>query len=166
MVSHISWRFCSFFFILFSLCSSVCIIFCWSVYTFADSFFHCNFLLSPFSELLILVIILLGLPWWLRQLRICLQCRRPRFNPWVRKIPWRREWLPTPGFLPGEFHGQKSLVGYNPRSCKESDTTEWLTTMRFSECPRSQCLEVAGTLSPGRKRSSVSRPSAIPAHDG
>ena len=34
------------------------------------------------------------------------------FNPWVRKIPWRREWQPTPVFLPGEFHGQRSLAGY------------------------------------------------------
>ena len=38
----------------------------------------------------------------------CLQCRRPGFNPWVRKIPSRRGWLTTPLFLPGEFHGQKS----------------------------------------------------------
>ena len=45
-------------------------------------------------------------------LRICLQCRRPGFDPWVRKIPWRREWLPTPVFLPEEFHGQRSLEGY------------------------------------------------------
>ena len=37
-----------------------------------------------------------------------------RFNPWVGKIPWRREWLPTPVFLPGEFHGQTSLAGYSP----------------------------------------------------
>ena len=49
---------------------------------------------------------------WLRWWRICLQCRRPRFNPCVGKIPWRREWLPTLVFLPGEFHGQRSLVGY------------------------------------------------------
>ena len=55
------------------------------------------------------------------------QCRRPRFNPWVRKSPWRREWLLTPIFFPGEFHGQRSLVGYNPWGCKESDTTEQLT---------------------------------------
>ena len=34
------------------------------------------------------------------------------FDPWVRKIPWRMEWLPTPLFLPGEFHEQRSLVGY------------------------------------------------------
>ena len=51
-----------------------------------------------------------GLPWWLRQWRICLQCRRPVFNPWVGKIPWRRECLPTPVLLPGEFHGQRAIV--------------------------------------------------------
>ena len=64
---------------------------------------------------------ILGLPWWLR---IRLQCRRPEFNPWVGKIPWRREWQFISVSLPGEFHGQKSLVGYSPWGCKESDTTE------------------------------------------
>ena len=54
-----------------------------------------------------------GLPWWLRPERI-LECRRPGFDPWVGKIPWRREWLPTPVFLPEEFPGQRSLVGYSP----------------------------------------------------
>ena len=39
-------------------------------------------------------------------------------------LPWSRKWQPTPAFLPGESHGQRSLVGYSPRSCKESDTTE------------------------------------------
>ena len=39
---------------------------------------------------------------------------RRGFNPWVRKIPWRRAWKPSPVFLPGESHGQRSLVGYNP----------------------------------------------------
>ena len=38
----------------------------------------------------------------------------PGFNPWVRKIPWRRKWQPTPVFLPGESHGQRSLAGYSP----------------------------------------------------
>ena len=52
---------------------------------------------------------------------------RPRFNPWVRKIPGRRESLSTPVILPKEFHGQKSLADYSPWSCKESDTTEQLT---------------------------------------
>ena len=58
------------------------------------------------------------------------QCRRrktPRFDPWVRKIPWRRQWQPAPVFLPGESHGQRSLVGYSPRGHKELDTTEWLS---------------------------------------
>ena len=53
------------------------------------------------------------------------------FDPWVGKTPWRREWLPTPVFLPGEFHGQRSLGGYSPRSRKESDTTEQLTLSLF-----------------------------------
>ena len=47
--------------------------------------------------------------------------RRPRFNSWVGKIPYR-EWLFTPMFLPGESHGQRSLV--SPWDLKESDTTE------------------------------------------
>ena len=48
---------------------------------------------------------ILGLPWWLGWWRICLQCGRPGFNPWVGKIPWRRERLSTPVFWPGEFQG-------------------------------------------------------------
>ena len=50
---------------------------------------------------------------------ICLQCGRPGFNPWVGKIPWRRGWLPTPVFYPGESHGL-----YSPSCRKEFDTTE------------------------------------------
>ena len=46
------------------------------------------------------------------------------FDPWVRKIPWRRKWQPTPVFLPGESHGQRSLVGYSPLGCKELGVTE------------------------------------------
>ena len=48
------------------------------------------------------------------------------FNPWVGKIPWRREQLPTPVFWPGEFHGP-----YSPWGLKESDTTEWLSLFTF-----------------------------------
>ena len=48
-------------------------------------------------------------------------CRRPGFNLWVGKIPWKKERLLTPVFWPGEFHGL-----YSPWSHKESDTTEWL----------------------------------------
>ena len=56
-----------------------------------------------------------------------LKCRRPKFSPWVRKIPWRSVWQPTPEFLPGEPYEQRSLVAYSPLGCKESDTTEQLT---------------------------------------
>ena len=59
--------------------------------------------------------------------KICLQCRRPEFDPWVRKIPWRRKWQPIPEFLSGKSHGQRSLAGYCSRASKESDTTEQLT---------------------------------------
>ena len=55
--------------------------------------------------------------------------RRRGFNPWVGKIPWRREWQPTPVLLPGKFHGQRSLVGYSPWGRKESDTTGQLYSL-------------------------------------
>ena len=57
--------------------------------------------------------------WWLRW--------RPGFDFWVRKIPWRWERQPTTVSLPGESHGQRSLVGYNPWGHKESHMNEWLT---------------------------------------
>ena len=50
--------------------------------------------------------------------------RQCRFDPWVGSIPWRRAWQSTLVFLPGKSHGQRSLVGYSPKGCKESDTTE------------------------------------------
>ena len=65
------------------------------------------------------------LPWWLSGKEYACQCRRPRrrgFDHWVRKIPWRSKWQPTPVFLPGECHGQRSLLGYSLWGCKESDT--------------------------------------------
>ena len=49
------------------------------------------------------------------------------FDPWVWKIPWRRKWQPTPVFLLGKFHGQRSLRGYSPWGYKESDMPEQLT---------------------------------------
>ena len=49
----------------------------------------------------------------------------------VREDPLEREWQPTPVFLPGEFHGQRSLAGYSPWGCKESDTNERLTLTLF-----------------------------------
>ena len=44
--------------------------------------------------------------------------------PGLARCPWRRTWQPTPVFLPEEFHGQRSLVGYSPWGCKESDMTK------------------------------------------
>ena len=67
-----------------------------------------------------------GLLWWLRWWSICLQCWRPRFNPWVGKIPWRRKRQPTPVLLPEKFHGLRSLVGYSPWGHKELNMTEQL----------------------------------------
>ena len=67
-----------------------------------------------------------GLSWWFKWWRICMQCKRPRFDPWVRKIAWRREGQPTAIFWPREFSGQRSLAGYTPWGCKESHTTERL----------------------------------------
>ena len=58
------------------------------------------------------------------------QCRRHKrhgFNPWVRKIPWRRAWQPTPVFLLGESHGQRSLAGYSPWGHKGT-WLKWLST--------------------------------------
>ena len=49
---------------------------------------------------------------------------RLRFAPWVEKIPWKRAWQPTPVFLPGESHGQWSLVGYSPQGREELKKTE------------------------------------------
>ena len=51
------------------------------------------------------------------------QRRRCKFDPWLGKIPWRRKQQPTPVFLPGKVHGQRSLLGYSSWGCTESDTT-------------------------------------------
>ena len=59
--------------------------------------------------------------------RICpksaCQCRRHEFNPWVRKIPWRRKWQPTPVVLPGKSRGQRSIAVCSPWDCKKLDMT-------------------------------------------
>ena len=52
------------------------------------------------------------------------RCKRHRFDPWVGKIPWRRKWQPTPIFLPGKSHGQRSLVGYSPWACRVGITEQ------------------------------------------
>ena len=58
----------------------------------------------------------------------CRSCRRCGFDPWVGNIPWRKPWQPTPVFLLGKFHGQRSLVDYSPWGCKDLDMTEQLNT--------------------------------------
>ena len=58
----------------------------------------------------------------------CRRCKRRRFCPWVRDIPWSRKWQPAPVFLPGKLHGQRRLDGYSPWGHIELDTTEWLST--------------------------------------
>ena len=68
---------------------------------------------------------LMSHPWWLRWQRIYLQCRRPRFNPWVGKIPQREKWQPTEVFLPGEV--KRNPAGYSPWGQKELDMTKQLT---------------------------------------
>ena len=68
--------------------------------------------------------------------RIRLQCGRPGLDPWVGKIPWRRERLPTPVFWPGEFHGL-----YSPRSHKESDTTEQVS-LHFWKLTQFSCITI------------------------
>ena len=67
-----------------------------------------------FELLYVWVIICLGFPSGSDDKESACQCRGPGFDPWVRKIPWRRKWQPTPVFLPGESHRQRSLVGYSP----------------------------------------------------
>ena len=57
------------------------------------------------------------------------QCRRGRFDLWTRKIPWSRKWQPTPVFLPGVFHRQRSLEGCSPWGRKELDTIEHACTL-------------------------------------
>ena len=57
--------------------------------------------------------------------------RETQFDPWIRKIPWRRKWQPTPVFLPGKTHGQRSLAGYSPWGHKELDMTKRLPFFSF-----------------------------------
>ena len=63
--------------------------------------------------------------------RVCLQCRRPRFNPWVRKIPGEENSNPLQYSCLEKSHGWRSLVGYSPWGCKKSDMTEQLTRVNM-----------------------------------
>ena len=74
----------------------------------------------------------LGFPGGVRGKELAYQCRRLKrlsLNPWVRKIPWRRKRPPTPVFLPGKFHGQRSLVSMvSPWCCKSWTQLKQLST--------------------------------------
>ena len=73
-----------------------------------------------------------GLPWWLSGKESACQCRRCKFNPWIGKISCRRKWQPIPVFLPGKFHGQRSLAGYRPWGCTHTHTDISLLSLHFT----------------------------------
>ena len=85
----------------------------------------------------------LGLPWWLGIKESACQCRKPEFDPWIRKIRCRRKWQPTLVFLPGKSHGQRSLGGYSPWDLKrvrhnlatKQQSTELSTRLAYSTHP-------------------------------
>ena len=70
-----------------------------------------------------------GLPWWLSGKQFacqCRKCRRRGFDPWVGKIPWKREWLTSPVFLPGKSHEQRTLAGYSSWGAKsQTQLSNW-----------------------------------------
>ena len=74
-----------------------------------------------------------------------------RLDPWVRKILWRRAWQPTPVFLPGESHGQRSLAGYSPWGRSESDTSEVTAHTRERSQSEKTMFSVIPTLWRSRK---------------
>ena len=69
---------------------------------------------------------------WLSGKESTYQCGRVSFNLWVRKIPWSKKWQPTPVFLPGKFHGQRSLADWSPWGRNYSDMTEKLSTIFYN----------------------------------
>ena len=71
------------------------------------------------SEFVVKIDLAHPLFWWLSGKESTCKCGRHQFDPWVRKMLWRRKWQPTPIFLPGKSHGQRSLVGYSPWGHKE-----------------------------------------------
>ena len=75
-----------------------------------------------------------GLPRWHAGRESACKCEKPGFDPLVGKIPWRREWHPTPGFLPRKSRGQRSLVGYSRWSCR----------IRYDEQLTDTCLHPSG----------------------
>ena len=85
--------------------------FCISMFTFCFSCNNCHIT----SAHLLTSIRMNGHPCWLNCKESACQCGRHRFNPWIRKFPCKREWQPTPVFLPGKFYEQRILAAYSPR---------------------------------------------------
>ena len=95
--------------------------------------------------------------------RICLQHRRLRFNPWIRKIPCRRKWQPTPVFLPGKSHGQRSLVGLQSvRWQSQTQLSNQTTTMNTTTIDEQKAKATSCSLTNSAGRSMLS--SMISAH--
>ena len=100
--------------------------------------------------------ILKGIPGWCSGKEpTCWRCRRPRFDPWVGRIPCRRAWQPTLAFLPGESHGQRSLAGYSLWGHKESDSTEHTIRERLENLlvatKQGYLKEMSGTVLQGQR---------------
>ena len=72
------------------------------------------FLILCFQLLLLRGKIVFSVPSWLSAKESACQCKRPGFDPWVGKVPWRCRWQPTSVFLPGKSHGLRNLEGYSP----------------------------------------------------
>jgi len=66
---------------------------------------------------------ILGRLWW-QKCKECTRCKRHGLTPWAPAIPWKRKWHLPPVFLPGKFHGQRTLVGYSPQGGKELDMSK------------------------------------------
>ena len=88
-----------------------------------------------------------GLPWWLSGKEPAYQCRRCGFDSWLRKIPWRRKCQTIPVSLLGKSHGQRSLAGYNPWDCKESDRPQRLSMQAHEVLRKSFILKSDETKS-------------------
>ena len=104
--------------------------------------------ISSFLSYLVQIMLSLGLPRWLSSDESSCQCRRHRFDPWVRKIPWRRKWQPTPVFLPGKSR-TGGLVGYSPWAHKGlSMTGGWAYTQGLPHsCLEPHCSSYGGRRS-------------------
>ena len=135
--SHQQWKssLCSIFSINTGYCHNLKFMPIWWVWNRAlFSFqFHCSWTSFHVFWWVGFLFVKIGLPRWLSSKEST--CNAGATEDRVRSLgqedPWRRAWQPTPVFLSGEFHGQRSLAGYSPWGCRESDMTEWPTLSLF-----------------------------------